>query len=131
MRIVLQPNKEPVKCFPVQPIKNQVTQKNLNVKFNAPDIHKDTWNRYPCKRYENCRTDHCNGKVSFFVTNNDNLSILRLLFVREDKSAFVHINQQLRKLFDDGFLSPVDPVTVYVKPPIEIEPTERAVSWYR
>ena len=123
--------KASVKCFPVEPIKNQFIQKNLDVKFNAPDICNDTCNRYPCDRYEKCRTDHCNGKVSFFVTNNDNLSILRLLFVREAKSAFVHNNQQLRRLFADGFLSPVEPVTIKLDPPIDTEPTERAVSWYR
>ena len=131
MRIILQLNKEPVKCFPVQPIKDQVIQKNLGVKFNTPDIHNDTWNRYPCKIINICRNDHCNGEVSFFVTRINDLSILRLLFIRENERAYVHNNRQLRKLFDDDFLSPVESVTVHVNPPIETEPAERAVSWYR
>ena len=127
----MQPEKKPVKCFPVQPIKDQITQKNLDVKLNAPDIHIDTWNRYPCDIKNICRNDHCNGEVSFFVTRINDFSILRLLFFRENERAYVHNNRQLRKLLDDGFLSPFDPVIIELNPPIENEPTERAISWYR
>ena len=125
--------KVPVKCFPIQPIKDQVLQKAFSVEFSTLDISKETWSRYPCKRYENCRTDHCDGNVSFIVTDNAlrTVKILKLLFVKENKNAYVSYNRQLQRLFDSNILLPVVPVTILLNPPIETEPTERAVSWDR
>ena len=128
---MVQQGKEPVKCFPVQPIKEQVKQKANDIKFSASEIWENTWNRYPCDIENICRNDHCNGKVSFFVTEMNNFSFLKLLFVRENKNAYVYNNRQLRILFENGILSPFDSVTIKLNPPIETEPTERATTWKR
>jgi len=73
-----------------------------------------------------CQNDHCNDKVSFFIDDGTKkVKILRLFFVREDESAYVHCNQQFRSLCVDGILLQVAPVTVYLKPPAIPEPTQR------
>jgi hypothetical protein len=122
-------NKEPVQCIPVLPIKNQVDQVAFDVKPHTLDVNTETWSRYPCKLNTPilCKNDHCNGNVSFFVTNNarKNAKILTLLFVRENESAYVHFNRQLRSLFEDEILEPVAPVTIHLKPPIRTEPTKQ------
>ena len=128
---MVHPGKVSVKCFPVQPIKEQVKQIAFSIKFKTSDISDETWSRYPCSIEKTCRTDHCDGDVSFIVTDKAlrTVKILKLFFVREDKNAYVYINQQLRKLLEDGILSPVESVTIHLKPPIIPEPTKRAVSW--
>jgi hypothetical protein len=65
--------------------------------------------------------------VSFFVTDDavKDAKILTLLFAREDKNAYLLLNQQLRSLFEDRILSSVDPVTIQLKPPVMPEPRKR------
>jgi hypothetical protein len=120
--------KEPIQCVPALPIKNQIDQISYGLKIHASDIFAETWNRYPCKldKPKKCSNDHCDGTVSFFITNNSSkaIKILRLFFVRENKNAYVHYDQQLRSLFDAGNLSRVNPVTVNLKPPVISEPTK-------
>ena len=118
--------KEPLQCVPVLPIKNQVEQIAYSIKVHSSDISTETWNRYPCEldKPKKCQNDHCDGKVSFFINSSKNIKILRLFFVREDKNAYVHYNQQLRSLFDAGNLSRLDSVTVNLNQPVISEPTK-------
>lgn len=120
--------KEPLQCVPVLPIKKQVDQIAYSIKVHAPDISTETWNRYPCEldKPKKCQNDHCDGNVSFFITNSSskNIKILRLFFVRENNNAYVYYNQQLRSLFDAGNLSRLNPVTINLNPPVISEPTK-------
>lgn len=125
----MMPTKESVKCIPVLPVKKQVTAKAFSIRLDPSDISEKTWNRYPCELDDpqKCRNDHCLGRVSFFVTDDavKDVKILTLLFAREDKNAYFLLNQQLRSLFKDKVLSPVDSVTIQLKPPVMPEPRKR------
>ena len=121
--------KEPLQCIPVSPIKDQVEQRAFDIRFHSSDISAKTWSRYPCKLNapKKCQNDHCQGNVSFLITNNalKDVKILTLLFAREHERAYVYYNRQLRSLFEDGILSPITPVTINLKPPVISEPVKR------
>jgi len=122
--------KESVQCIPALQIKNQIDQIAFNIKLHKEDVSPETWNRYPCTRDtpKKCRNDHCNENVSFFVTDNarKNAKILTLLFVRENKKAYIYFNRQLRSLFDDGIIKSVAYTSVQLNPPVIPEPTKKA-----
>ncbi|MDR2596290.1 MAG: hypothetical protein LBC76_03105 [Treponema sp.] len=121
--------KESVKCIPALQIKNQIAQVAFNIKLHKEDVSPETWNRYPCSLNNpiKCQNDHCNENVSFFVTNNarKNVKILTLLFVRENESAYIYFNRQLRSLFDDGIINPIAYKSIQLNQPVIPEPTKR------
>lgn len=118
--------KELLQCFPVDPLKNQIEKIATNIHLNTSDISSKTWNRYPCKldTPKKCKNDHCNGNVDFFIKNKG-IKILTLLFARENKNAYLINNRQLRSLFEDNTLKTVDSISIYLTPPIQVEPTKR------
>jgi len=121
--------KEAVQCIPALQVKNQIDQVAFNIKLHKEDVSPETWNRYPCtlNTPKKCQNDHCNENVSFFVTNNarKNAKILTLLFVRENESAYIYFNRQLRSLFDDGIINPIAYTSIQLKPPVIPEPTKK------
>jgi len=121
--------KEPLRCIPVLPIKNQIEQIGFDIKLGNIDISPETWNRYPCDLNNpmKCRRDHCKENVSFFININARKceKILKLFFIRENESAYVQRNRQLRSLFEDEILNPIPSVTILLNPPIESEPTKK------
>jgi len=106
-------------CVPIEPIRNQIQKKYLNIRCGE-GIHEKTWNRYPCHLDEKtkCQKDHCDGKISFSssIPARD-INIITALFIRKEKKGYALINQTLRNLFKEGILKNVESVEKEVNSP--------------
>ena len=79
------------------------------------DLH-DTWNRYPCRIEEICRTDHCTGFVSIELNLPlFPMSRIAVIFFKPKKIAVIRAdNRQLMKMIDYNVIdkSKLEPILV-------------------
>ena len=112
--------KESCLCIPVELIKNQVEEKNINIEC-LDGINKDTWSMYPCNFLEKnkCRKDHCSGEINLsFNTPPRDIRILTIFSIRAEERGYAHLDQHLRSLIDDGTLNNVPAVKKSLNAPL-------------
>ena len=67
-----------------------------------------TWNKYPCKKWDNCKDVYCDGYVviTIVIGNARRWIYLEIRFFRDKQKAFIRMdNPQMLELISIGILT--------------------------